>query len=227
MILHGFSYSGSTYRVRIALNLKGIAYEQRSVHLVRGGGEQHAQDYRRLSPLGVVPTLVDGDVVVTQSGAIVEYLDEIRPAPPLLPEGAAARARVRALAQTLGVDSHPLVTIRVLRHLHATRGDDDAAQKAWSRHWLAFGLAGGETLLAGHPDTGRYCHGNRLSLADLYLVPQALAALRHDIALEAYPTIDRIYRACLAHPAVAAADPQRQPDALSPEELHAHLAPGH
>jgi maleylpyruvate isomerase len=225
MILYGFSYSGSAYRARIALNLKGIPYEQRSVHLLRDGGEQHQAAYQRLSPLGVVPTLVDGELVVTQSGAILDYLDEAYPTPPLLPDTVTARARVRAIAQTFGVDSHPLVTIRVLQHLHMTHGIDAQSQLEWSRHWLTFGLGGGEALLDGDPATGRFCHGDQPTLADIYLVPQVLAARRHDIDLSAFPVIARINDACMDHPAFAAADPEQQPDALDADEWRHHLAP--
>ena len=225
MILYGFSHSGSTYRVRIALNLKGIAYERRSLHPFRDGGQQHASEYQRLNPLGVMPTLVDGDIVITQSAAILDYLDEVYPDPRLLPKTAAGRARVRSIAQTFGVDSHPLVTIRVLQHLHKTYGIDAGSQIDWSRHWLSFGLGGGEALLDGDPATGRFCDGDQPTLADVYLVPQVLAARRHDVDLSAYPTVARIYDACMDHPSFAAADPQRQPDAGEADEWRRHLAP--
>lgn len=221
--LYGFSYSGSAYRVRIALALKGVAYRAHSVHLLRGGGEQLRPEYRRLNPLGAVPTLVDGGQVITQSGAIVEYLDERFPDPPLLPKDPAERARVRALAQTFGVDVHPLVTIRVLKHLAGEYAVPPDRQMAWSRHWHAAGMRAFETLLA-HPATGAFCHGEAPGLADIYLVPQVVAAVRHGIDLAELPTIERINRACMALPAFRDTAASQQPDAVPPERIAEHLA---
>jgi maleylacetoacetate isomerase len=223
MILYGFSYSGSAYRVRIALNAKGIRYEQRSIHPLRDGGAQHAPEYRRLSPNGVMPTLVHGDVVLTQSGAILEYLEQTHPTPPLLPPDPAEQAWVRSVAQTFGVDSHPLVTIRVIQHLESHFGIAPERRFEWARHWLAFGLQGAEALLRDGGRSRRFCHGDDLTHADIYLVPHVLAALRHKIAIADYPIIDRIYRNCLAHPAVADADPERQPDAADADAWRVNL----
>ncbi|MSP66898.1 MAG: maleylacetoacetate isomerase [Alphaproteobacteria bacterium] len=223
MELYGFSYSGSAYRVRIALLLKGLPYRSHSVHLLRDGGEQNLPDYRRLNPLGAVPTLVHGDLVLTQSAAIVEYLEERYPTPPLLPSEPGARARVRALAQTFGVDVHPLITIRVLKHLAAEHGAAPARQMDWSRYWIAAGMGAFEALL-DHPATGTFCHGEAPGLADIYLVPQVIAAERHGIDFAALPRIARINRACLGLAAFRDAAPAVQTDAVPPERIAEHLA---
>ena len=212
MKLYTYFRSSTAYRVRIALNLKGLAYEAVPVHLLAGGGEHLKDAYRALNPSAGLPTLVDGDATLTQSMAIIEYLDEVHPLPPLLPADALARARVRALAQMVACDIHPLTNLRVLRHLVRELGVSDEAKTAWYVHWVKEGLAPLEARLARSPATGRFCHGDTPGLADCCLVPQVYNAERFAVDMAAYPTIARIHANCAALPAFAAAHPSQQPD---------------
>ncbi len=210
MKLHSYFRSSAAYRVRIALNLKGLVPELAFVHLRKG--EQRQPPYADLNPERLVPALeVDGQIL-TQSLAIVEYLDEIHPSPPLLPADPLGRARVRALAQMVACDIHPIDNLRVLNHLK-TMGHSQDAVDDWYRHWIAVGLTALETRLGGDPRTGRFCHGDAPGLADLVLVPQLYNARRFGCPLDAYPTLRRIDAACCALPAFAAAAPENQPDA--------------
>ena len=211
--LHTYWRSSAAWRVRIALALKDIAYDAVPVHLLRGGGEQRADAYRALNPQGLVPLLTDGDETISQSLAIIEYLDETRPEPPLLPRLAAGRARVRALAAVVACDVHPLNNLRVLQHLAAQFGADDAAKGAWMRRWIGDGFAALETMLARDPRTGTCCHGDAPTLADLCLVPQMFNARRFDVDLAPYPTLVRIDAHCSALAAFRETAPDRQPDA--------------
>jgi maleylacetoacetate isomerase len=213
--LYGYWRSSASYRVRIGLELKGLHYESVPVNLLRDGGEQRAARYRAINPQGLVPTLEDGPQRITQSLAILEYLEETAPEPPLLPRGAAERARVRSLAQVVASDTHPLANLRVLQYLTEVLGRSPEERHAWIRHWLAQGLAACEALLAGHPATGRHCHGDAPTLADVCLVPQLYNARRFDCDLSGYPTLLRIEGACLALPAFVAAHPSRQGDAVA------------
>lgn len=213
MELYTYFRSTAAYRVRIALNLKGLRTEQRFVHLVRGGGEQHGAAYKKLNPQELVPTLVDGGAPLTQSLAIVEYLDEIHPRPPLLPPDAAGRARVRALAQAIACDIHPLNNLRVLQYLEHDLGADKPARDRWYRHWVETGFCALETMLASSPATGRYCHGDTPGLADACLVPQVFNARRFQCDLSGFPTIVRIEQACLEREEFAQAAPENQADA--------------
>jgi maleylacetoacetate isomerase len=211
MKLYGYFHSSAAFRVRIALNLKRLAYETLSVHLRRN--EQARPEYRALNPQGLVPTLEDDDGRrLFQSLAIVEYLDEIHPQPPLLPPGAADRARVRALAQIVACDVHPIDNLRVLRYLAHTFGQDEAAIGAWYNHWIAAGFAAFEPLVAGDVRTGRFCHGDEPGFADVVLVPQVVNAERYRLDMTPYPTIARIFANSMALPAFAAAHPDNQPD---------------
>ncbi|MDG2525625.1 maleylacetoacetate isomerase [Stenotrophomonas sp. HITSZ_GD] len=211
--LYTYWRSSAAYRVRIGLNLKGLAHDLLPVHLVRDGGQQHAAEYVALNPQHLVPTLRHGDQVLTQSMAILEYLDEVFPDTPLLPAPALARARVRALAQVVGCDIHPLNNLRVMQYLERTVEAEAARREEWTRHWMREGFAALETLLAGHPDTGDFCHGDTPGLADCCLVPQLYNAHRFGVDLAPYPTLRRIEQACLALPAFDRARPERQPDA--------------
>lgn len=211
MKLYGFFRSSAAYRVRIALNLKGLEWEHVGVHLRRN--EQSAPQYRELNPQGLVPTLVDGEHAITQSLAICEYLEERYPQPPLLPPEPVDRARVRALALAVACEIHPLNNLRVLNYLTGTLGLDEEAKLAWYRHWVAVGLEALETALAADPRTGRYCHGETPTLADVCLVPQVANAVRFECDLDPYPTVRRIDEACLTLPAFERAQPARQPDA--------------
>lgn len=212
-LLYGYWRSSAAYRVRIALNLKGIDYDQAPVHLVRDGGEQHRPSYRELNPQRLVPTLVVGETVITQSLAILEYLEETGSSPALLPADAAGRARVRSLAQIVACDVHPLQNLRVLNYLTGELGVDDEQRAAWARHWICEGLRALEERLARSSATGTFCHGETPGLADACLVPQLYNARRFGCGLDAFPTVGRIDRACQALPAFAAAAPEAQPDA--------------
>jgi maleylacetoacetate isomerase len=211
MILHGYYRSSAAFRVRIALNLKGIAYAQVAHHLRHG--EQRSADYLALNPQGLVPALEDGGTIITQSLAIIEYLEESRPAPPLLPQGAADRAHVRALAQIVACDIHPIDNLRVLRYLRDPLGHNEATVQAWYNHWIATGFEALETILAGDPRTGDFCFGNQPGLADACLVPQVVNAGNFKLDLAPYPVIRRIFDRCMAMEAFATAHPSRQPDA--------------
>ncbi|GAB3789247.1 maleylacetoacetate isomerase [Dyella agri] len=216
LVLYGYWRSSAAYRVRIALNLKGLAWENHPVHLVKDGGQQHAADYVAMNPQQLVPSLRDGEQVLTQSLAIVEYLEETRPEPPLLPADTHGRARVRALAQLVACDIHPLGNLRVLQYLERELGVGEAHRGAWSRHWIATGFAALETMLAGDAATGRYCHGDAPGLADACLVPQVYNARRWKLPMDDYPTIRRIDAACAELEAFRVAAPEAQADAPAP-----------
>lgn len=210
--LYGYFRSSAAYRVRIALNLKGLAFDQTIVNLVKG--EQREETNLARHPQGLVPTLeTDDGVRLTQSLAICEYLDEQHPEPPLLPADAEGRARVRALAQLVACEIHPLNNLKVLKYLvHELKIDDDA-KLAWYRHWIAEGFTALEARLANEAGTGQFCHGDSPTLADICLVPQVFNAERFECDLSAYPTIQRITDNCRALPAFRQAAPEAQPDA--------------
>ncbi len=210
--LHTYFRSSTSYRVRIALALKGIAYESVSHHLRRG--EQNRPGYLAVNPQGLVPALVwtDGRVY-TQSLAILELLDELVPDPPLLPKDAPGRARVRMLAQMIGCDIHPVNNLRILNTLRERFGADDAAVADWFRHWVATTFAPLEHRLATERETGTFCHGETPTIADLCLVAQVANNARFAVDMTPYPTIRRIDAACNALPAFQSAAPARQPDA--------------
>ncbi len=212
MKLYTYFRSSAAYRVRIALNLKGLAYEALPVHLLRNGGEQLAPAYRAVNPSALLPVLDDEGAIVHQSLAIMEYLDELHPAVPLLPAGALGRARVRALALTVACDTHPLTNLRVLKYLKGPLGLSEEVKTQWYKHWLGDGMAMLEAHLAGEPQTGRFCHGDTPTMADCCLVPQVFNAQRFELDLAPYPTIRRIHANCVALPAFAAAHPAQQPD---------------
>ena len=213
MKLYEYFRSSAAYRVRIGLNLKGLHYQSVPVHLVRDGGEQLKPAYRAINPSALVPALQDGDAVITQSLAILEYLDEMHPAAPLMPPDALGRARVRALALAIACDIHPLDNLRVLRYLVKQAGLTEEAKNAWYAHWVIEGFVALETQLAGSAATGHFCHGESPTIADCLLVPQVFNASRFGIDLAPYPTIMRIDAACQGVPAFAAAHPSRQGDA--------------
>jgi maleylacetoacetate isomerase len=199
--------------VRIALNLKGLPYELLPVHLIKQGGEHLSPDYRKINPDALVPALDDDSHVLTQSLAIIEYLEETHPTPPLLPVGALDRAHVRAIALSIACDIHPLNNLRVLRHLVKEMKVSEEDKDNWYRHWCEQGLAALETTLASDPRTGAFCFGDTPTLADCCLVPQIYNANRLKCNLSAMPTILRINETCLALPAFANARPEAQPDA--------------
>jgi maleylpyruvate isomerase len=209
--LYNYFRSSAAYRVRLALSLKGLDYEYVPVHLIKG--EQRGEPYRTLNAQQLVPTLADDRGTFTQSLAIIEYIDERYPEPPLLPETPEARARVRAIALAIACDIHPLNNLRILQYLTGTLGASEDAKNAWYRHWIDLGLAALETQLAGEAATGIFCHGDRVTLADVCLVPQLANARRNRIPLEPYPTLRRIDAECQSLEAFASAAPERQPDA--------------
>jgi maleylpyruvate isomerase len=212
MKLYDYYRSSAAYRVRIALNLKGVAPERAFVHLRKN--VQRSDDYLALNPQGLVPMLVaDGGAALTQSLAIIEYLDEAYPAPPLLPAAPVERARVRGIALEIACDIHPLNNLRVLQYLTGPLGQTDAARDAWYAHWCEVGLAALEAQLALEPATGRFCHGDAPTLADICLVPQLANARRMNIDVAPYPTLTRIEAAAISLPAFVDAAPAKQPDA--------------
>jgi maleylpyruvate isomerase len=214
MKLYTYFRSSAAYRVRIALNLKGLDYEAQPVHLLRDGGQHLADAYRAVNPSTLLPTLVDDDgAVISQSLAILEYLEETRPQTPLLPADPAGRARVRALALTVVADTHPLGNLRVLKYIKGEMGLTEEVKLEWHRHWLRSGLETLEAMLAGDARTGVYSHGDTPTLADCCLVPQVFNAQRFEVDTAPYPTVMRINAACVALPAFQQAHPSQQPDA--------------
>lgn len=213
MKLYTYFRSSAAYRVRIGLKLKGLDVESVPVHLIKEGGQQLTPEFLVINPSAAVPALDDGGAIITQSMAILEYLDEVYPMAPLLPRDALGRARVRALAQIVACDIHPLNNLRVLRYLAHQAGVTEEVKNAWYVHWVALGFAAFETQLASSPDTGRFCHGDNPGMADCLLVPQVFNAVRFNIDMTPYPTINRIVAACEALPAFASAHPSQQPDA--------------
>ncbi|MEE8340070.1 MAG: maleylacetoacetate isomerase [Xanthomonadales bacterium] len=210
-VLYSYWRSSSAYRVRIALNLKGIDYQQVPVHLVRNGGEQHQPAYREINPLGLVPSLVHNGQVVVQSLAICEYLEEIYPTAPLLPADRQGRARVRSIAQSITSEIQPMNNLAVTQYLEKEMGQTQQAIRKWYVHWVDRGFSAIESWL-GSEDTGRFCHGDAPGLADCFLVPQVYNAERFNCDLEPYPRIMRITSLCRELPAFLAAAPENQPD---------------
>ncbi len=214
LTLYSYWRSSAAYRVRIALNLKQLSYVTVPVHLLNNGGEQHADEYRELNPQESVPVLLDGARIFRQSMAIIEYLDEAYPGvAPLLPSTARERARVRALAQTIACDIHPLNNLRVMQFLERDFSSPAVERERWSRHWITEGFRALQALLGDNSSMGLYCEGDSPTLADICLVPQVYNARRIGVDLAAYPDIVRIEQQCLALPAFEAARPENQPDA--------------
>jgi len=211
MKLYTYYRSQASFRVRIALNLKGLSHEDTYLHLEKG--DQFDPAYRAVNPQMLVPTLVDGDVKLFQSLAILEYLDETYPDPPLLPQDATSRAWCRGLALINIADSHPLLVPRIRHYLVDDLKLSPAQMVGWIQHWLGAGLQAMETLLAEHQEAGKFCHGDRPTLADIGLVTQVTPAKTFDTDLVPYKRAMRIYEACMAIPAFADAAPAKQPDA--------------
>ena len=211
MQLYNYFRSSASYRVRIALAMKGLAYDYLPVHLLRN--EQRQAPFTDLAPAALVPVLKDGDHLLTQSIAIIEYLDETHPLPQLLPGDAFARARIRGLALDIACEIHPLDNLRVLRYLlHEMKVSDDDKNR-WYRHWVETGLAAVEAQVAGSPQSGRFCHGDTPTLADIVLVPQIFNAQRMNCALDHVPALMRVFDACMQLDAFKAAHPSACPDA--------------
>lgn len=214
LTLYSYWRSSAAYRVRIALNLKDMDYTIHPVHLTQDGGQQHSADYRALNPQQLIPVLLDGDRVVRQSLAIIEYLDDVYPETlPLLPHDMRERARVRALALSIACDIHPLGNLRVLQYLERELGASAAQKDAWSRHWIEVGFDALEAALAGSPEVGAFCSGDDPNMADCFLVPQVYNARRFGVDMDRYPTIARIDEACRKLDEFKRAAPEAQPDA--------------
>lgn len=213
MKLYSYFRSSAAYRVRIALNIKGLTYETISKPLLQGTHRE--PDYLTLNPQGLVPALDTGDAVLSQSLAIIEYLDERYPEPPLLPVDPIARAQVRSMAQAIACDIHPLNNLRVLNYLRRELKLDDAGVASWYRHWIAEGFRGLEVLARAHSGDGRFCHGASLTIADVLLVPQMFNARRFETDLAPFPTLVRISEHLESLPAFAKAHPNAQPDATA------------
>jgi maleylpyruvate isomerase len=213
MKLYGYFRSSAAFRVRIALNLKGLDYEQAFIHLRKG--DQRSADYLRLNPQGLVPALITEDgAVLTQSLSIIEYLEETRPNPPLLPRDSVGRARVRSLAEAIACDIHPIDNLRVLQFLSRQLGHKEPDIETWFNHWIALGFEGIEKTLASDGKAGKFCHGDTPGLADICLVPQVFNARRYpSFDLKSYPTIMRIFENCMKIEAFDRAVPEKQPDA--------------
>lgn len=210
MKLYGYWRSGAAYRVRIALNLKGVAYQHVGVHLVRDGGEHKQPAYTAINPQARVPSLVlDDGTVLMQSPAIMEWLEETYPNPPLLRGDAAARARIRGVCSIIGADVHPLGNVGPLNYLRKTFGADDAAINAWVGHWIIQGFTAVEAVIEGKG----FAFGDAPSMADAYIVPQVFAAKRFKVPLDAFPKIRRVAETCGALDAFKRATPENQPDA--------------
>jgi maleylacetoacetate isomerase len=213
MKLYNYFRSSASFRVRIALNFKGLPYEYAVVHLTKGGGQQFAPEFRAINPDALIPVLDDDGQRLTQSLAIIEYLEETHPEPPLLPRAPLERAYVRALALGIACEIHPLNNLRVLRYLVRDLKATDEQKDAWYRHWVEQGLASIEARLATEGKCGRYALGNQVTLADVVIVPQIFNAKRFDCRLDHVPTIMRIFDHCMELPAFIDAQPARQPDA--------------
>ncbi len=211
-ILHNYFNSTTSVRVRVALAMKGLAYKHKTYALLPN--EHKSAVYLKLNPQGLVPSLeIGGKTIITQSMAILEYLDEAHPEPPLLPKDALGRARVRSLSHIISVDIHPINNLRILRYLESKFGADAIAKKKWFHQWACAGFAALETRLTNEPETGLFCHGDNPTMADICLYGQMFNNIKFGIDMDAYPTIMRIYETYKTLKPFQDAAPQNQPDA--------------
>ncbi len=207
--LYGYFQSSAAYRARIALNLKDLDYELVAIHLTKDGGHQFTEEYTKLNPQQLVPAIIDGDVTLTQSMAIMEYLEEAYPGHPILPADPAGRARVRSLSQIVACDIHPLNNLRVRKYIVEDFGLTQDHSQTWQEHWIDKGFAAYETMVAGD---ATFSHGDTPTMADICLIPQMFNARRINMDISAYPNLLRIEEACNALPAFERAHPKNQPD---------------
>jgi maleylpyruvate isomerase len=213
MKLYTFFRSSASYRVRIALNLKGLDYEQAPIHLRRGGGEHLTPAYRTINPQALVPALEDGGRIFTQSLAIIEYLDERYPKPPLLPRDPADRAIARSMALLIACEVHPIQNLRVLNHLKSDHKQSDDDTIRWARHWIDLGFSALERMVISASKQGKFCLADTPTLADICLVPQLANARRFGVDLSKYPRLLEVEANCMSLSAFANAVPEKQPDA--------------
>lgn len=211
LTLYDYWRSSAAYRVRIALNVKELPYQSVPINLLKG--EQQGEQYKALNPQGAVPMLVAGDQRITQSLAIIEYLEETHPMPALLPKGAEARAAARAMAMVVACDIHPIINPRVQKYVTDRLGHNEDEKIAWYAHWVSEGLRALETLVKQHGSTGRFCLGDAPTVADLCLIPQMYNARRFNVPVDGFPTLVAIDAHCSALPAFDKARPEKQPDA--------------
>ena len=213
MKLYSFFRSSASYRVRIALNFKGVSYEQAPIHLRRGGGEQFTAAYKAVNPQALVPALEDNGKILTQSLAIIEYLEDKYPRPPLLPADPADKALVRGMALIIACEVHPIQNLRVLNYVKKEYNPTDDQVNRWAQHWINLGLTALEQLIAAQPNHGKFCFGDTPTLADICLVPQLGNARRYGSDLSQYPNILGVEKNCMTLPAFVNAAPEKQPDA--------------
>jgi maleylacetoacetate isomerase len=213
MKLYSFFRSSASYRVRIALNFKGVSYEQTPIHLRRGGGEQFTAAYKAVNPQALVPALEDNGKILTQSLAIIEYLEDKYPRPPLLPADPADKALVRGMALIIACEVHPIQNLRVLNYVKKEYNQTDDQVNRWAQHWINLGLTALEQLIAAQPKRGKFCFGDTPTLADICLVPQLGNARRYGSDLSQYPNILGVEKNCMTLPAFVNAAPEKQPDA--------------
>jgi maleylacetoacetate isomerase len=212
LTLYGYFRSSAAYRVRIALNYKDIDYDQQFIHLVRDGGQQFSADYKKINPQSLVPTLIKDNKAYTQSLAIIEYLEEKYPEPALLPPNAEGKSQVRALAQIIACDIHPLNNRRVLKYFSEVLHLSEDQQHAWIQHWIQTGFSALEKMLMASNKTNDFCYGATPTMADICLIPQMYNAQRFNCPLDDYPILSRINENCLKLPAFQKAHPSKQPD---------------
>jgi len=212
MKLYTFFRSSASYRVRIALNFKGLSYEQAPIHLRRGGGEQFTAAYKAVNPQALVPALEDNGKILTQSLAIIEYLEDKYPRPPLLPADPADKALVRGMALIIACEVHPIQNLRVLNYVKEKYNQTDDQVNHWAQHWINLGLTALEQLIVAQPKRGKFCFGDTPTLADICLVPQLGNARRYGSDLSQYPNILGVEKNCMTLPAFVNAAPEKQPD---------------